>query len=170
MDAGEIPNEIEFYFGVPNQNFFIMCSSLNLNRKNSDFIDFLSVGIGSHIFRENMLSIHIETGNIFYGNYNTNESKQDFLLKQQHETKQNKKKTPATLIYKDSFLNNLRYILDIIDVETVDKFDFFTNKNVKSLFHKFNDYLLFNGLNTVAVRHSKIAENEIIMKEVQNRD
>ena len=86
--------------------------------------------------------------------------------------KQNKtkKKTPATLIYKDSFLNNLRYILDIIDVETVDKFDFFTNKNVKSLFYKFNDYLLFNGLNTVAVRHSKIAENEIIMKEVQNRD
>ena len=51
----------------------------------------------------------------------------------------------------------------------MDKFDFFTNKNVKYLFYKFNDYLLFNGLNTVPVRHSKIPENEIIMKEVQNR-
>ena len=39
-----------------------MCSSLNLNRENSDFIDFLSSDIGSQIFKENMLSIHIETG------------------------------------------------------------------------------------------------------------
>ena len=87
IDAGEIPKEIEFYFGGPNQNFFIMYSSLNLNRENSDFIDFLSLDIGSQIFMENMLWIHIETGIIFCDNYNTNEPIYDFLLKQQEETK-----------------------------------------------------------------------------------
>ena len=34
-----------------------------------------------------MLSINIETGNIFYENYNTNESMYDFLLRQQDDTK-----------------------------------------------------------------------------------
>ena len=60
--------------------------------------------------------------------------------------------------------------MDNIYAETVDKFDFFVNKNVKYLFHRFNNYLLFRSLPTVPVRHSKIAENEIVLKEVQNRD
>ena len=69
-----------------------MCSSLNLNRENLDFIDFLSSDIGSQIFRENMLLIHIETGNIFYDNYNTGESIYEFLMRQQDNTKKKKKK------------------------------------------------------------------------------
>ena len=87
-----------------------------------------------------------------------NESIYDFLLKQQDKTK---KITHATLTYKDSFSNCLRYFLDDIDAETVGKFDFLTNKNVKYLFYKFNDHLLFNGQNTVPVRHSKIVKNEL---------
>ena len=77
-----------------------MCSGLNLNRENSDFVDFLFLDIGSQVFREKMLSIHIETGNILFDNYNTNESIYDFLLRQQDETK---KITHATLAYKDLF-------------------------------------------------------------------
>ena len=88
------------------------------------------------------------------------------MLGQQDETK---KIIHATLTYKDSFSNYLRYFLDHIDAETVDKFDFFTNKNVKYLFYKFNDYLLFSGQNTVPVRNSKIVKNEIVIKEVQQR-
>ena len=67
-----------------------MYSSLNLNRENSDFINFLSLDIGSQIFMENMLWIHIETGIIFCDNYNANEPIYDFLLKQQDETKKKK--------------------------------------------------------------------------------
>ena len=52
----------------------------------------------------------------------------------------------------------------------MDKFEFFTNKNVKYLLYKFNDYLPFINLPTVPVRHSKIAENEIVLKEAQNSD
>ena len=47
---------------------------------------------------------------------------------------------------------------------------FFVKKNVKYLFYRFNDYLLFRRLPTVPVRPSKIVENEIVLKEVQNRD
>ena len=73
INSREIPKEIEFYFGGLNENIFLMCSSLNLSRENSDFIDFLSSGIGSQVLRENMLSSHIESGNIFYDNYNMNQ-------------------------------------------------------------------------------------------------
>ena len=71
-----------------------------MNRENSDFVDFLFLDIGSQVFREKMLSIHIETGNILFDNYNTNESIYDFLLRQQDETK---KITHAALAYKDLF-------------------------------------------------------------------
>ena len=121
----EISKEIEFYFGRENYKFLLVCSRLGLNKDNEIFIDFLSSDIGSQIFRENMLSIHIETRNIFYSKYNANESIYIFLLNQQDETKQI---VNATLTYKDSFLNYSKYFLDDIDNETVEKFDFFTHK------------------------------------------
>ena len=108
-----------------------MCSRQSLNKGNDSFINFLSLDIGSQILRENMLSIHIKTGNIFYDNYNANESTYSFLLNQQDKTKQ---AIHATLTYKDSFLNYLKYFLDDVDNETVEKFDFFAHKNVKYLF------------------------------------
>ena len=106
-------------------------------------------------------------GKYLYDNYNTNESIYSFSLNQQDETKQ---VIHATLTCKNSFSNYLKYFLDDINNETVEKFGFFTYKNVKYLFYKFNDYLLFNELITVSVRHSKINENKIVMKEIQNRD
>ena len=144
-----------------------MYSRLGLNKDNENFIDFLTSDTGSQIFRENMLSIHIESGNIFYDNYNINESIYSFSLNQQDETKQ---VIHATLTNKDSFSNYLKHFLDDIDNKTVEKFDFFAHENVKYLFNKFNDYSLFNGLNTVPMRHSKINENKIVMEEIQNRD
>ena len=112
LDAGQVPKETEFYFGGRNYNFFLMCSKLNLNKGNENFVDFLSSDIRSQFLGENMLSIHIETGNIFYKSINTNESIYDFLLRQQDETK---KIIHATLTYKDPFSNYLRYFLDDID-------------------------------------------------------
>ena len=72
-----------------------------------------------------MLSIHIETGKIFYDNYNTNESIYSFLLNQQDETKQ---VIRATLTYKECFSDYLKYFLVDVDNETVEKFDFLHTK------------------------------------------
>ena len=142
LDAGEVPKELEFYFGGLNKNFFCACQNVGLNEKNKFFINFLSSKIGSQIFRENSMSIHIETGNVYFDGYNTNESIYEFLLSQQDETKQ---KIHTTLSYSDTFSNYIRNFLDDIDHEMVDKSDFFTNKNVKHLFHRFNDFLLFRS-------------------------
>ena len=125
IDAGKIPKEIEFYFGGKNYNFFLMCSRLGLNKDNDNFIDFLSLDIGSQIFRENMLSIHIETGNIFHNNYNTNKSIYSFLLNQQDKTKQ---VIRATLTYKDSFSNYLKYFLDDVIMKPSKNLTFCTQK------------------------------------------
>ena len=47
INAGHTHSELEVYFGGPNRNFFLICSGLNLNRDNSDFINSLSFNIGS---------------------------------------------------------------------------------------------------------------------------
>ena len=65
INSGHTPSELEFYFGGPNRNFFLIYLGLNLNRDNLDFIIFLSSNIGSQIFSENMLLIHIETCQYF---------------------------------------------------------------------------------------------------------
>ena len=85
------------------------------------------------------------------------------MLNQQNETKQI---IHTTLTYIDPFSNYLKYFLNNLDNETGKNFDFFPQKNVKYLFYKFNDYLLYNRLNTVPMRHSRINENKI----VENRD
>ena len=82
-----------------------------------------------------------------YDNYNTGESIYNFLLRQQDDAK--KKIIHAILTYTDSFSNYIKYFLVNIDAETVDKSDFFVNKNVKYLYCRFNDYLLFRSLPTV---------------------
>ena len=135
----------------------------NLNSDNSDFIDLLSSDIGSQILQQNQLSVHIETGNIFFNNYNTVEFIYDFLMTRQNDTK---KIIHAMLPYTDSFSNSIKYFMDNIDADTVDRFDFFTNKNVNYLFYRFNEYLLFRSQPTVPMRHSKISENKIVLEEV----
>ena len=108
-----------------------MCSKLKLCKDNENFIDFLSSDIGSQILSENMLSIHIETGNIFCENNNTKESSYYFLLMQQDETKNDYSCNPNQQNY---FSNYLRYFLGDIDAETVDKFDFLQTKALNIVF------------------------------------
>ena len=61
---------------------------LGLTGDNSDFIDYLCSMQGEQMLQENSMSIHFDTGNLFYDNLNTQEGFCDFLLNQQDETKQ----------------------------------------------------------------------------------
>ena len=87
INEGEVPEELEFYFGGENQNFLLKCMSLNLNHNNINFIDFLSSDYCSQIMRESKISIHMETENIYCDNLNTEESLYYFLANQQEENK-----------------------------------------------------------------------------------
>ena len=76
----------------------------------------------------------------------------------------------ATLAYKHSFSNYLRYFLDHIDDETVAKFDFLQLKIPITFSTSLTIICCLTDKNMVSVRHSKIAQNKIFMKEVQRGD
>ena len=64
-----------------------MCYSLGLNEDNDEFVFLLCSEHGQNILIENSVSIHIESGNIFYDNFNTNKNFYKFLQAQQDKTK-----------------------------------------------------------------------------------
>ena len=89
------------FFGGYNKNFVRACIFfLSLNEDNYEFISFLSSETGQNIMKNNSLSIHMESGNIFYQNFNTNEHFYSFLLAQQDLSK---KVIPKRISYHHSF-------------------------------------------------------------------
>ena len=86
----------------------------------------------------NSLSIHIETGNIFYQNFNTNKNFYSFLLAQQDESMAI---IPKRFSYHYSFENYAKNFLPSFSADDIKKFDLFSNKNSKFLLYKFNDWI-----------------------------
>ena len=60
---------------------------LGLSEDNNEFVSFLCSDHRKNILTETSLSILIETGNIFYDNFNTNKIFYNLLLAQQDKTK-----------------------------------------------------------------------------------
>ena len=90
----------------------------------------------------NSLSIHIESGNIFYQNFNINENFYSFLLAQQHEVKAI---VPKRISYHNSFERYSQNFLPSFSIDDVEKFDFYANKNSNYLFYKFNGQIDTSG-------------------------
>ena len=86
----------------------------------------------------NGLSIHIESGNTFYRNFNTIENFYSFLLAQQDKTKQI---IPKKIAYHHSFQKYIKSYLPSFSIEEAEKFDLHANKNSKYLLYKFNDWI-----------------------------
>ena len=105
--------------------------NLGLTPDNQNSVDFISIEYCAEIMRESKLSIHIETGNIYYDNMNTGESLYEFILNQQVETK---KSITATLSYGGFLEDYLKEFLSGIDAETDDRFGTLTNKDISIFF------------------------------------
>ena len=78
----------------------------------------------------NSLSIHIEGGDIFYDNFDTNENFYSFLLAQKDESKQFR---PKRLPYHYSFDKYIKNYLPSFSVGEAEKLDLLSNKNSKYL-------------------------------------
>ena len=52
---------------------------------NREFVAFLMSDLGRQVMTSNRLSIHVDTGDIFYENHNTGENFYNFLIAQQNE-------------------------------------------------------------------------------------
>ena len=103
-----MPEQLEFYFGGENENFFQQLLSLSPTPASANFLDFISSDFGKEILRQNRLSIHIETRNLYYDNMNTGKSIYEFIANQQDEIK---KIINANLYYGNSFENYLKVYL-----------------------------------------------------------
>ena len=70
---------LNFFTGGYNQKFDSFVRSKGLSTENQEFVDFLLWDLCKEILESNNLKIHIETGNIYYKNEDSNESIFEFI-------------------------------------------------------------------------------------------
>ena len=97
-----------------------------LTTENLEFLDFLQSDYCKEILHSNDLKIHIETGNIYYKDDDTNESIFEFMKKQQDSSKS---LINTNLKYEESYNNYFQWILNGFDPYEKNKFDLLSFKN-----------------------------------------
>ena len=87
IDQGHIPEILEFYFGGPDDSFFAKILDLNSDEDTMLFMQFLATNYGSQDMKQNRLSFHSSTGDLYYDGVNNNGSLFDFIVSQKNRTK-----------------------------------------------------------------------------------
>ena len=115
--------------------------------------------------KANKLKIHVESGNIYHNNTDTNKSIYSFSEAQEDKTK---KWMDFEFILSDDYNDYfMTYLVNIKDGED-DKYDMLTNKNSKFLFYHFNYYLREINEPTKAVRHTVVTDYETALEILQS--
>ena len=70
FDEASVPLQLEFFYGGMNENVIQACYFLSPNNNNREFIAFLVSAEGQNAMTNNNYSIDVESGNIFYQNFN----------------------------------------------------------------------------------------------------
>ena len=128
---------------------------------------FLATDYGSHIMKKNRLSFHSSNSDLYYDGINTNKSLFDFIASQKNYTK---KRIKEKLYYGGTFEHYLSEFLPAFDTDADAKLDTLTNKSIKYLFYRYNDYLVYKGFESLPVIHAKLSTDEAVMEKLQNRD
>ena len=159
--------EFEFFTGGKNQKFDKYIGHFGLSSNNLEFLDFLQSDFCKEILENNDLKIHIETGNIYYKNIDTNESIFEFFKNQQNSSKGNIK---FDFVYDGNYDNYFRWILNGFDSYKKSKLDVLSYKNIKFLFYCLNDLLNQSGRNIKVGKHSGVTDDYIAAEEIQNQN
>ena len=148
-----VPFEFEFFHGGQNEKFSEIIRSLAPTTGNLEFLDFLQSDVCRKISKDNKLKIHVETGNIYCNDNDTNESIQDFIIAQQN---------PISGVIEHNFVFDCDYItyfdwlINSFTTDQKQKLDIFKNKNSKFLFYHFNNYLQQAKLELKKNKHSVV--------------
>ena len=118
------------------------------------FPKYLGLNECYELLKRNKVCFHIETGNIFFDNVNSEESILDFIAAQQDY---DKKLLQIEFNYSVDYDNYVFKYLMAIKSENDDKYDILTNKNSKFLFYNFNVYLYRRGLPVQYLRHTIVS-------------
>ena len=73
IDKGEVPEQLNFCEGGENIEFENRVTSIGLSTDSIQVLDFSQFDFFQEILIQNKLKIHIEIGNIFFNNLDTNE-------------------------------------------------------------------------------------------------
>ena len=85
FNEGQVPENIYFFCGGENENFEWAFEFMGPTAENRECGAFLLSDLGRKVMTSNKLSIHVDTGDIFYENHNTGENFYNFLIAQQNE-------------------------------------------------------------------------------------
>ena len=81
-EKGTVPESIYFFYGGDSELFNNALEFLGLSPINREFGAFLLSDLGLKTMTQNKLSIHVDSGDIFYNNQNTGENFYSFLSQQ----------------------------------------------------------------------------------------
>ena len=84
-ESVQVPKSIYFFCGGDSDEFIKTLEFIGLSSINREFSAFLLSDLGRKTMTQNKLSIHVESGDIFYDNHNTDENFYSFLLSQQND-------------------------------------------------------------------------------------
>ena len=104
---------------------------------------------------------------MYYDGVNTNESLFDFIDSQKNRTK---KRIRENLYYSGTFEQYLSEVLPDFEADADAKLDTLTNKSIKYLFYRYNDYLVYKGFDPSPISHTKLSTDEVVMEKLKNRD
>ena len=83
-ETAQVPESIYFFYGGESEQFVNALEFIGLSPINREFSAFLLSDLGRQTMTQNKLSIHVESGDIFYDNHSTGENFYRFLLSQQN--------------------------------------------------------------------------------------
>ena len=159
--------EFEFFTGGFNQKFDSLVCKIGPSTENQEFVDFLQWDLCKQMLENNNLKIHIETGNIYYKNEDTNESIFEFIKNQQDSSKGI---INYDLSFEGSFKDYYKWVLNGYDSYAKTKFALLTLRNTKYLVFHFNDWLKWTGQPLLKIRHSKVTDDYLAAEEIQNQN
>ena len=168
IDKLEVPKQINFFEGGENIEFENSITSVGLSTDSIEFLDLLQSNFCQEILIQNELKIHIETGNIFFNNLDTNESIYDFFQKQENIGKVNIHSDQFT--FTDSYEDYFERLVHGFKQGDDQKYDVLTNKDSKYLFYCLNDYSQRVLEPIKPVRHSVITDDDIALDVIQNEN
>ena len=166
-NEGQEPKNINFFYGGYSNKFLRSLEFIALSPMNREFGAFLMSDLGRQIMGENKLSIHVESGDIFYEDHNTEESFYNFLLAQQND---DATFIPKKFSYRRSFESYISQFLQAFSIDDVEKYDLFAQKNSKYLFYCFNDYIKTYGNSRQKIKHTRKVLDSVGMRKIEEKN
>ena len=134
---------------------------------NREFGAFLMSDLRLKTMTPNKLSIHVDSGDIFYNNHNTGQNFYSFLFSQQNDEAAY---VPKKMSYSKSSEEYISPFLRQFSIDDQENFDLLSFKNSKYLFYRFNDFIKAYGNPRYKLLHTKKVLDTAGVKKIEEKN